>query len=91
MVDGAVVAAAFALTFVVVPQGYGASDGATSATYNDGWQTGDNGGTGYGAWTLNAVPGWSGHFIGDSDIAVSSKSWGTWAKTSNTAEAIRSL
>lgn len=29
-----------------------ASDNAADTTYNDGWQTGDNGGSGFGAWTL---------------------------------------
>jgi hypothetical protein len=30
-----------------------ASDNASSAAYTDGWQTGDNGGTGFGPWTLS--------------------------------------
>jgi hypothetical protein len=30
-----------------------ASDNASNVAYTDGWQTGDNGGTGFGPWTLS--------------------------------------
>jgi hypothetical protein len=30
-----------------------ASDNASNASYSDGWQTGDNGGIGFGPWTLS--------------------------------------
>src|SRR6476619_4499680 len=30
-----------------------ASDNASNASYTDGWQTGDNGGIGFGPWTLS--------------------------------------
>jgi len=45
-----------------------AADDASDAVYGDGWATGDNGGSGFGAWTLTAVnpPASSGHFIGTS-------------------------
>lgn len=46
------------------------SDNASNGPYTDGWQTGDNGGTGFLAWTLSAsttgTGGSSGQFIGDS-------------------------
>lgn len=40
-----------------------ASDNASNAAYSDGWQTNDNGGTGFGAWTLS-TGGSGGHYIG---------------------------
>src|SRR5689334_17143483 len=39
-----------------------ASDNASNAAYSDGWTTGDNGGTGFGAWTLTDGDG--GHYVG---------------------------
>lgn len=69
-----------------------AYDDAANAAYSDGWQTGDNGGFGFGAWTLSTVSGDSsrnGHFIGDSslngdpaptgDINTSGAAWGLYA------------
>ncbi len=68
-----------------------ASDNAADAAYSDGWQTGDNGGTGFGAWTLTTVdtnPDRNGFFIGSSagnglapsgNIDTSGKSWGLYA------------
>ena len=41
------------------------SDTAADAVYNDGLQGGDNGGTGFNAWSLNGQ-GQNGAFIGDS-------------------------
>lgn len=43
-------------------------DNASNAPYSDGWQTGDNGGSGFGAWTLSGPTdlGQGGFFIGDS-------------------------
>ncbi|MCS7062065.1 MAG: hypothetical protein RMN25_13000, partial [Anaerolineae bacterium] len=44
-----------------------AQDTASDVVYNDGWQTGDNGGFGMGAWTLNTTsgsPSQNGHFVG---------------------------
>jgi hypothetical protein len=44
------------------------SDNAGNAAYSDSWTTGDNGGTGFGAWTLTSIvpSGFAGSFIGDS-------------------------
>lgn len=47
-----------------------AQDTAADAVYNDGWQTGDNGGTGFGAWTIRTTTGANdsnnGVFVGSS-------------------------
>jgi hypothetical protein len=46
-----------------------ASDDQTQTAYDDGWTTGDNGGTGFGAWTLTTTSGdggQNGHFIASS-------------------------
>ena len=47
-----------------------ASDNASNAAYNDGWATGDNGGTGFGSWTLTSTPagGFSGSYIGGTAV-----------------------
>lgn len=39
-----------------------ASDNSGNATYNSGWSTGTNGGSGYGAWTLQSTSGSGGFF-----------------------------
>ncbi len=39
-----------------------ATDNASDPVYGDGWTTGDNGGSGFGAWTLNSSDG--GSYIG---------------------------
>ncbi len=78
-----------------------AADDASSSTYNDGWQTGDDGGTGFGGgWTLSTSgSGAGGFFVGDSNSnggtggpginTGSNKAWGIWANGGKTAEAIR--
>jgi hypothetical protein len=77
-----------------------AFDNASDAAYNSGWGNGSNGGSGFGAWTLQAAGGsFGGHFIGSSsDNAGGSsgnintsgnKSWGMYANTSNITDAIR--
>ncbi|HOO20209.1 MAG TPA: carbohydrate-binding protein, partial [Kiritimatiellia bacterium] len=50
-----------------------AVDNASDAAYSDGWNTGNNGGTGFGGWTLNAVEGSSGHF-------TDARGWGMWTQ-----------
>lgn len=64
---------------------------AAASAYNDGWQTGDNDGSGFGAWALNLPVNASegGAFIGGSDIGA--QSWGLYANNSKLAEAIRPL
>lgn len=57
------------------------TDTAADAVYNDGIQTGDDGGTGFNSWTLT-TQGTGGGFIGDSaaqgfgDINSSGEAWG---------------
>jgi hypothetical protein len=81
-----------------------ADDNAANSPYDDGWQTLDNGGTGFGAWTLNG-PGdangaHGGFFMGSSsgnaggssgNIDTAGRSWGMFANTSQTVSAIRPL
>lgn len=69
-----------------------ASDNATDPAYDNGWQTGDNGGSGFGAWTIattSSNPDRNGAFVGSSanngdpapsgNIDVSGESWGLYA------------
>jgi len=42
------------------------SDNAADPAYNDGWQNGDNGGTGFQPWVLQAWGSYAGMFIGSS-------------------------
>ncbi len=62
-----------------------ASDNASNAPYGDGWDTGDNGGTGFGAWTITTGTsgGFAGTFIGDPSAAgisgMSATSFGLFA------------
>jgi hypothetical protein len=80
-----------------------AADNASDAAYNDGWTTGDNGGSLFGAWTISTSSGNSGQngvFIGTSanngtpvsgNIDVSSESFGMYANSSQTVAAVRSF
>lgn len=82
-----------------------AFDGANDAAYDDGWQSGDNGGSGFGPWTLDTQlrnPASGGLFIGDSasngnppsgDINTGGEAFGLYANSSpsDTAFAIRSF
>jgi hypothetical protein len=90
-----------ALAFVLVSApGEGraalALDDASQGAYSDGWSTGDNGGSGFGAWTLNNS-GSGGWFVGSSanngfangNIDVNGKSWGLWANSGGLSEATR--
>jgi hypothetical protein len=78
----------FALTpLVVFAQG---SDNAFDAVYDDGWDNGDNGGSGFGAWQgLDNIVGWSEHEISSSDLGL--ESWKFWAHTSNTSDGYRTF
>jgi len=75
-----------------------ALDSAADSAYNDGWQAGDNGGSGFGAWTLGGAVSNGGHFVGDSatnagggsgNINTSGRAWGMWAQTGSLVDAIR--
>jgi hypothetical protein len=52
-----------------------ASDNASNAAYSDGWVTGDNGGTGFGAWTLTNSNG--GSYVGGT--GQGDPSFGLWS------------
>lgn len=92
---------ALGVASVLVPSTFAASlasDNAAAVAYDDGWTTGDNGGTGFGAWTLGASDT-AGHFIGSStglaapgaDINVSGESWGMYGATPGFASADRAF
>ncbi len=77
-----------------------ASDNASNAPYDDGWQYGDNGGTGFSEWRLfeNGTEGSSGYFIGDStnlsggsgaDINSSGEAFGMYGNSGKEATAYR--
>lgn len=74
-----------------------AADDASDAAYSDGWGNGDNGGSGFGAWSLSSA--FSGGFFRSSstglsggsgaNINVAGSSFGLYGQ--NFAEAIRSF
>ena len=75
-----------------------ASDDASQSAYNDGWQIGDNGGTGFAAWsTINnqAGSGSGGGFLansnGESHINTSGKAFGVFGHHGGVGQAIRSF
>ncbi len=62
-----------------------AQDSASDAAYSGGWNSGNNGGTGFLGWALSASEGNSGHF-------VQNAMWGMWSHESNhLAQALRPL
>jgi hypothetical protein len=77
------------------------TDFASDTAYDDGWQTGDDGGTAatFGPWTLTSGGAQSGRFIGDSttlapgntgaNINTASESFGLFAHSGQTSEAFR--
>lgn len=77
-----------------------ASDNAGNSAYASGWNSGSNGGTGFGAWSLANGTG-AGFFIGSStvndnnnllpagDTADIGTAWGTYANTNYYATATR--
>ncbi|MBK9453153.1 MAG: HYR domain-containing protein [Bacteroidetes bacterium] len=83
------------------------SSNAAATAYNDGWQTGDNDGAGFGAWTLNASTGntsQAGFFVAtstangagtdtnaDGDINSSGRALGMYANSGQNTEAIRNI
>lgn len=78
-----------------------ASDNASNSAYSDGWQTGDNGGTGFGPWALsysgNSLPS-PPQFIDRAPLASNSLGAPSFALTTGdqnnafeTSEALRSF
>ncbi|HEY0550097.1 MAG TPA: hypothetical protein VGF13_10900 [Verrucomicrobiae bacterium] len=75
-----------------------ALDNAANSPYSDGWQSGDNGGSGFGAWSFSGGGANSGFFRGSSadngsspsgNINTSGQSWGLYANNSALAAAVR--
>jgi len=67
---------------------------ADEAANYESWATGDNAGTGFGAWQLgDVVEGGSSYFIASSEnndnLTIGTKAFGLWAWSGNNAEAIR--
>jgi len=72
------------------------SDNSGNAAYGDGWATGDNGGTGYGAWTINSTQGsgFAGAFIGGSGaggLDLGASSFGLYANPNTSAASVEAL
>jgi hypothetical protein len=71
-----------------------ASDSASGATYNGGWSAGQNGGSGFGAWSFNGTdPTPAGTYQGISTTSAAGTSWTLMAHDSNSglANAGRSI
>jgi hypothetical protein len=75
-----------------------ASDDASQAAYNDGWQVGDNGGSGFAAWsTINnqSGSGFGGGFHTTanpaSQINVGGEAFGVFGNSNGVGQAIRSF
>ncbi|MDP2385741.1 MAG: HYR domain-containing protein [Bacteroidota bacterium] len=82
------------------------SSNASALAYSDGWQTGDNDGSGFSSWVLTASggPAVSGFLLGssitngagidsngDQDINTGGFAWGMYSNSGHAAEAVRSL
>ena len=72
-----------------------ASDNAGNSAYSDGWGNGDNGGTGFNAWSLttSGTAGQAGFYTGNpsSISGMSNPSWGMFGNSGAAANADRSL
>jgi len=69
------------------------SDDASQAAYSDGWTTGDNGGSGFGSWTISLTSGdggQNGAFVG-TGTGLSGTAFGLYANSGNTASATRTF
>jgi C1A family cysteine protease len=63
-------------------------DFPTNSYYADGWHTNDNGGSGFGVWSLAAGAN-AGHFIANAsantNLNIAAAAWGLWANNGDTA------
>ncbi len=75
-----------------------AADDASNAPYNDGWNVGDNGGSGFGAWSVigrENGSGFGGGFLSTNNGAVSigsggnNAAWGVFGNGGGVGQAIR--
>lgn len=93
-----VVAAAAAMSLSTGFAAAVAYDDASNSVY-DTWESGDNGGTGFGGWVLTSSTS-SGTFVGSSqtngagtegNIDIGGRSWGLYANSGNTSDAVRTF
>jgi type II secretory pathway pseudopilin PulG len=77
-----------------------AADNASNAAYNDGWQVGDNGGSGFGAWSVignQSGSGFGGGFLstGNSSVSIGSggnnAAWGIFGNSGGVGQAVRAF
>jgi hypothetical protein len=72
-----------------------ASDNASDATYNDGWGTTDDGGSGFDAWSTVGGTGSAGTFLATnsshSQINTAGDAFGLYANSGGLSQAIRSF
>lgn len=72
-----------------------AADSGSSGVYGDGWVAADNGGTGFGAWTLHSQsgdPNLNGQFMATAaSVDIGVPAWGLYANSGNLSEAKRIL
>lgn len=72
----------------------GGYDNAAAAIYNDGWQDGDNGGSGFTGWTLyrdTTNQDLAGQFLSsdNTNCNIGAKAWGLYANSDKLSEAKR--
>lgn len=79
----------------------GAASLSSAGVYDNGWQSGDDDGAGFGGWQLNTTGGNAGHFIytstsngdgnsnADNDIDSGGEAWGMYANSGSVSNAIR--
>ncbi|HMP77486.1 MAG TPA: carbohydrate-binding protein [Kiritimatiellia bacterium] len=72
-----------------------AADSGSSAAYADGWQAGDNGGSGFGAWVFtnsSTDAGQNGQFMANgAAVNIGTPAWGLYANNGNLADVRRAL
>ena len=81
------------------PAGLIGADSANDVVYDNGWTSGDNGGSGFAAWALSTTGVNSGHFIGNStsvggpgaNINVVNESFGMFGHSTQSSIANRSF
>jgi len=75
--------------------GASAMDSGSDAVYSDGWSTNDNGGSGWGPWTVftsSADVNQNGRFMAISgSVNIGTPAWGLYANSGNLSEAKREL
>ncbi|MDM8530892.1 Calx-beta domain-containing protein [Anaerolineales bacterium HSG25] len=93
----------FVLTLPMIVMAQAPIDFASDSVYDDDWDNGDNGGTGFNGWSLTSGSN-SDHFTstsinnggavdsnGDGDINTGGGAWGMYANSGDTATAVRTF